>query len=224
SHRRFVRESFLRALRLFICKPTIRRQLRYPLRAQLEVELTAAADSVLLEPTPPRAPESSTDSSPSASVQCPGRSPAFSPTTIGDPKPPSSWHSRVFRACAGFLGLLVLAVVVSALPSSVWTASAFSSFFLSGGVNDTCFDCSDQEVDQLNAFFAEQRRILATDQPAFEDVPVRPSMVSDSAYFGSLENIKINPELQPEQQRQLRSLCREFQDIFFTTHSALTSD
>ena len=61
---------------------------------------------------------------------------------------------------------------------------------------------------------AVQRRILATDRPPFEDTPDPPSLVSDSTYFGSIDDIKINEDLEPEQQQQLRELCREFEDIF----------
>ena len=75
--------------------------------------------------------------------------------------------------------------------------------------------CSAEDVDHLNAFFNEQRQLLAEDFPLYEQTPDPPSTVPpDSIYYGSIDDIKICPDLAEEQRRELKDLCYEFEDIF----------
>ncbi|MEO1777061.1 MAG: hypothetical protein AAFS07_19140, partial [Pseudomonadota bacterium] len=73
------------------------------------------------------------------------------------------------------------------------------------------------DVARLNDYFTVQRGVVASDAPAFETIPERPTAMTPNdvkCYFGSVEDIAIDPTLTDDQQRTLRELCAEYHDIF----------
>lgn len=66
----------------------------------------------------------------------------------------------------------------------------------------------------LSRFLCDQREQLASDCPAYEEIPDRPSQTSNSFYFGDLADVDICSELSADRQQQLRNLCADYQDIF----------
>ena len=178
------------------------------LQAALAVEMTAPADAIVTDVQ--------TEPADSQAAAC--------TASLGSVQSPSEWHSRVWRVCAvaflGFLGIVRLATTSTIAPTPpaiplVSSTSGTTSESRDDAIPEPPQTCSPVDVDHLNEFFAEQRELVAADFPAYEQTPDRPSTVSsDSFYYGNIDDIQICPDLTAEQQRELKDLCREYQDVF----------
>lgn len=121
---------------------------------------------------------------------------------------PSQWPSRVFHACANFLGMIAVAIAgaINHTSSSPATEVANES--------KSTPSCSPSEIKNLTQFFRYQREQLAADSPAYDEIHDGPSLTSDSLCFGDLSGINSCPVLFGRSATKAPKPMRDYQDIY----------
>ena len=149
----------------------------------LEVEMTASAGSVL---SPPR---------------------TTSRARVKKAIKASWWHMGVVAACCAFIGLATPVLLGSHYASSTRPGGDVhhTSTIIGGDVppvpsvaDDASGVQGEYAAMRLNSFFDEQRRVVQTEIPRFEETVDHPSIINPSDadfYFGNINDVDINPDL-----------------------------